>query len=144
MGTDTTSIFGLRYPDGAEAPNVPLWLGNLANDVDASSGAGVNLAVPPLGTGWSINSWVGKRRGKLITMDFRVDKATTAAEGETLFTMAAGARPDHPIGCGALVYEGTVWRPSGIIIQPSGAVTVLKGFSSTVLSVMAAVAYQVP
>lgn len=34
-----TPNFGLRTPDGNEAPDVPLWLGYLAADVDAVFGA---------------------------------------------------------------------------------------------------------
>jgi hypothetical protein len=35
MATNTPPL-GLRYPDGTEAPNVPLWLGYLAGDVDTA------------------------------------------------------------------------------------------------------------
>jgi hypothetical protein len=50
MGTNQTPNLHLRYPDGNEAPNVPLWLGYLATDVEAHVGSAYAHVLPALRT----------------------------------------------------------------------------------------------
>ena len=110
----TTPGYGWRVPTLSDAPNVPLWITNLATDIEATVGRDTgqrNIST------LLVNGWVQygsptaypislRRFGRTVTLSGLIVNPAAQALGGVVFTGYAGFSPTHMVFLPALLGAG--------------------------------------